>query len=215
MWLRARLAALVLLNDCRGIAATEFAMVVPIMLMVFFGTVEVQSGVATYRKATLIARTLSDLAAQAAPPPSSVNSPYATLLDSDLQNIFTAGIALITPYPQTPLKVQLSEIYVDSNLVAKIQWSKAATIGAGATQATLTTSTRSAGDTITIPPALLVRQTYLTFGEVSYLYTPVGIGYVMKSNVTLSDVSYTRPRLVVCIVYNNQPALVSGQCPAT
>ena len=53
-----------------------------------------------------------------------------------------------------------------------------------------------AGDIVTLPPALLVKQTYLIFSEVSYLYTPT-VGYVMgKAGVTLSDVAYTRPRQV-------------------
>jgi len=44
-------------RDRRGIAATEFAVIVPIMLVLFFGTVEFSSGVAVDRKVTLIART--------------------------------------------------------------------------------------------------------------------------------------------------------------
>ncbi len=59
-------------------------------------------------------------------------------------------------------------------------------------------------------PTLLVKQTYLIFSEVSYLYTPT-IGYVMgKSGVTLSDVAYTRPRQVPCVIYNGVPA---ATCP--
>ena len=219
MWLRARRSAQNMLEDCSAIAATEFAVIVPLMLVMLFGTVEFSSGVAVDRKVTLIARTLSDLTSQAAP--SSQNSPYAGVDDNALQNAFTSAIAIIQPYAQTPLNLQLSEIYVDSNLAAKIQWSKAAVIGGGATQATLTGSSRSPGNDVTsmIPTALLVRKTYLILSEVKYLYTPLGIGYVMKSNITLSDVAYSRPRQVFCVVYTtpspNQPQLVNGQCPAT
>ena len=41
---------------------------------------------------------------------------------------------------------------------------------------------RSPGDVVTsiVPAALLVKQTYLIFSEVSYLYTPA-VGYVMGS----------------------------------
>src|ERR1700751_5655659 len=63
MWLRARYSAVSLLKDRRGIAATEFAIVVPIMLVMFFGTVEFSSAVAVDRKVTLVAQTLSDLTA--------------------------------------------------------------------------------------------------------------------------------------------------------
>ena len=194
------------------------------MLVMFFGTVEISSGVAVDRKVTLVARTLSDLLSQVGPPPPPAPvSSYAPADDTYLQNVFTAGIAILTPYCAVPATLQLTEIYVDSNQVAKVQWSKAASVPTcNATQVTLTNSTRSAGDTITIPPTLLVKQTYLIFSEVSYNYTPVGIGYVMKSNVILSDVSYTRPRQVVCVIYNNLPVALpsppgspANPCPAT
>jgi Flp pilus assembly protein TadG len=196
IWFRLRRDAANMLADCRGIAATEFAVIVPVMLVMFFGTVEFSSGVAVDRKVTLVARTVSDLTSQSA----------KDVDDTYLQNVFTASIAILTPYSPTPTNATLSEIYVDSNQVAKIKWSRAATIGIGATQATLTTSTRHAGDTVTLPPALLVKQTYLIFSEVSYLYTPT-VGYVMgKAGVTLSDVAYTRPRQLTCVTYNDVPA---------
>jgi Flp pilus assembly protein TadG len=213
-----RLAAARLLADSSGIAATEFAVIVPVMLMMFFGTVELSSGVAVDRKVTLISRTLSDLTSQAAPTTPGVW--YAPVNDAYLQNAFTASIAILTPYVPAPATMQLSEIYVDTNGVAKIQWSKAATIASGATQATLANSTRIAGDVVTgvVPSQLLVHQTYLIFSEVSYLYTPLGIGYVMKNNVSLKDVAYSRPRQSTCLVYNSLPALTGPShdtCPAT
>jgi Flp pilus assembly protein TadG len=224
VWRRLRSAPTRLFKDTRGLAATEFAFIVPFMLVMFFGTVEISSGVAVDRKVTLVARTLSDLLSQAGPPPPPAPvSSYAPADDTYLQNVFTAGIAILTPYCAVPATLQLTEIYVDKNQVAKVQWSKAASVPTcNATQVTLTTSTRSAGDTITIPPTLLVKQTYLIFSEVSYNYTPVGIGYVMKSNVIMSDVSYTRPRQVVCVIYNNLPVALpsppgspANPCPAT
>jgi Flp pilus assembly protein TadG len=39
-------------------------MIVPMMLVMLFGTIEVSSGVAVNRKVTLVARTLSDLTSQ-------------------------------------------------------------------------------------------------------------------------------------------------------
>src|SRR5713226_6001328 len=95
-----------LLDDCRGIAATEFAVIVPVMLVLFFGVVEFSSGVAVDRKVTLMARTLSDLTSQSPPP--TIQSLSATVVDSDLQNIFTASISVMYPYPPPPTKVTIS-----------------------------------------------------------------------------------------------------------
>ena len=206
-------SALDMFRDRSGIAATEFAVIVPIMLVMFFGTVEFSSGVAVDRKVTLVARTLSDLTSQA--PSSAPQATYATVTDSYLQNVFTAAISMFQPYLATPTTATVSEIYVDSSNVARIQWSKGATIGSGATQATLVASSRNPGDVVTtlVPPALLVKQTYLILSEVGYLYVPT-IGYVMmKTGVSMNDVAYTRPRQVTCLIYNNLPA--ASSCPLT
>jgi len=209
VWFRLRFAAARLAGNSSGIAATEFAVIVPLMLVLFFGTVEFSSGVAIDRKVTLIARALSDLTGQAAP--TTLAATYSTVDDTYLQNVFTAGMKIVDPYPATPIQATITEVYVDSNQVAKVQWSKAATVSASASQATLAASTRHAGDVVTpiVPSALLVQQTYLIFSEVSYLYTPT-IGYVMATTgVTLADVAYTRPREVTCVIYNSLPAATS------
>ena len=208
-------SALDMFRDRSGIAATEFAVIVPLMLVMFFGVVEFSQGVAVDRKVTMVARTVSDLTSQA--PSSAPQATQSTINDTYLQNVFTASIAMFQPYVASPTNAQVSEIYVDSTGTAKIQWSKAATILGNATQATLTASSRSAGDDVTnlVPPTLLVKKTYLIWSEVSYRYVPT-IGYVMiPTGVLLSDRAFTRPRQVVCIVYNNLPALVAGSCPLT
>jgi Flp pilus assembly protein TadG len=211
IWLSARLSVRDLIADKSGIAAIEFAMIVPIMLLMFFGTLEFSSAVAVDRKVTLIARTLSDLTSQA-----------TSVADTDLTNFFTASISILTPYSPTPTKATISEIYVDSNKIAKIQWSKAATIASGATQATLATSARSAGDVVTglVPPALLVKQTSLIFSEVRYLYVPT-VGYVTntglmaQAGVNLNDVAYSRPRQSACVVYPTPTSGTPTPCPSS
>jgi len=196
IWRNARGSVRGFVADKRALAATEFAIIVPMMLVMFFGTVEFSSAVAIDRKITLIARTLSDLTSQS-----------TTLNDASMKDSFTASISVVMPYDATLVKGTISQIYIDANSVAKVQWSKAGTIASGATQATLTTSTRTAGDTVTtmIPPTLLIPSSYLILSEVKYTYTPT-IGYVLKSSVTLSDLSYTRPRQVTCVPYNNVPS---------
>jgi Flp pilus assembly protein TadG len=217
VWRRTQLAVASLWHDRRGIAAVEFAVTVPVMLVMLFGTIEISSGVAVDRKVTLIARTLSDLVSQAAADPVQ-GMMDAPVNDTYLQNVFTAGIAILTPYCATPAHLlEVSEIYIDANLVAKIQWSRAATVSScTANQAAFATATHSAGDIITLPTQLAnnsSKQTYMIMSEVKYLYAPVGISYVMTASVDLSDTAYARPRQAACVVYNNHPVLVSGVCP--
>jgi Flp pilus assembly protein TadG len=87
IWLRIRRSARDLPGDTRGIAAIEFAMIVPLMLVLFFGTVEFSSGVAVDRKVTLMARTLSDLTSQQ----------DTKIIDSTFTNIFNASTGIMTP----------------------------------------------------------------------------------------------------------------------
>lgn len=192
IWRTGRSSARAFVADRRALAATEFAVIVPLMLVLFFGTFEFSSAVAIDRKVTLIARTLSDITSQST----------GTVTDASLQNTFTASISIISPYDDAPVKSTITQIFVDANSIATVQWSKAATISSGATQASLTTSARNIGDKVTsvIPSTLLVPSTYLILSEVSYLYTP-SVGYMLKSGITLSDFSYTRPRQVSCMVY--------------
>ncbi|WP_249136362.1 TadE/TadG family type IV pilus assembly protein [Bradyrhizobium canariense] len=198
IWRNARSSVRDFVADRRAIAATEFAVIVPLMLVMFFGTVEFSSAVAIDRKVTMIARTLSDLTSQS-----------TTLADSDMQDTFTASISIIMPYDATLVNGTVVQIYINSSSVAKIQWSKSATIANGATQATLAAppTALAAGTTVTsmIPSALLIPSTYLIFSQASYLYTP-SVKFVLKSGITLSDVSYTRPRQVTCVPYNGVPS---------
>jgi Flp pilus assembly protein TadG len=186
-------------RDRRGLAAVEFALVVPLMLVLFFGALEFSSGVAVDRKVTLVARTLSDLTTQLK---------EDRLTDDELKNFFAASASILTPYSVSPMEPTLSEVYIDDKKIAKIQWSKSATIAmvSGAPQATLKDSQRKKGDTVTVPAGLLVPKTYLIWSEVSYTYKPT-IGYVMaKAGITLKNQSYTRPRQSDCV---NYPALAN------
>jgi Flp pilus assembly protein TadG len=179
IWLSARRCALDLIEDRRGIAATEFAVLVPIMLVMFFGVVEFSSGVAVDRKVTLMARTLSDLTSQS-----------TSVASSDMTNFFAASNAIMTPYSPAPTRATISELYIDPNtLVARVQWSNGS-------------SPRAVSSTVVVPSALAVAGTYLIYSEVSYRYTPA-VGYVMSmSGVNMSDTSYTRPRQSTCVFFS-------------
>jgi len=164
-------------RDSRGAAAVEFALVAPMMLTMYFGMVEVSTGVAIDRKVTLVSHTASDLVAQA-----------TTISDSDMTNVFNASSAVLTPYAVTPLTVKVTAVSIDNTGKATVAWSNFWTTAG-------MTSGYTAGSVVTssVPPGLIVNNTQLIWAEVSYVYTPI-IGYVVKSAVTLSDKFFARPR---------------------
>lgn len=51
-------------KDLSGMAATEFALLLPLLLIIFFGVVETSDALTQSRRVTLAANTLADLAAQ-------------------------------------------------------------------------------------------------------------------------------------------------------
>jgi Flp pilus assembly protein TadG len=165
------------LADKRGVSAVEFAMLLPLMVTLYLGGVEVSSAVAIDRKMTLVARTLGDLVAQA-----------TSVDNATMTSILSATTAVMAPYPDTNLKITVSSIQINSQGVAKISWSD-----------TKNGTARSIGAIVTLPAPLNVASTSLIWAEASYAYTPT-IGYVMTGTKTLTDQIYMRPRLSDCVL---------------
>lgn len=161
-----------------GIAAVEFAMLLPLMLTLWLGTTEISSGIAADRKVTLTARTTADLVSQ-----------VTGLSTSDMTNSLNAASAVIAPYNSSNLKVTVSSISIDVNSKATIAWS-----------VTKNGTARGVGSSVTLPSALLVASTCLIWSEVQYTYKPT-IGYVVTGTLTLKDQMYMRPRLSNCVTY--------------
>jgi len=160
-----------LAHERRGIAAVEFALLLPMMLTLYLGSIEVTTGVAIQRKVTLTARALADLASQ-----------YTSISSSNMSNILNASTDIIAPYASTNLAVVVSEIYVNAQGQASVVWSD-----------TLNGTALTVGQSVTVPTSLAVPNTYLILGQASYSYNPT-YGYVMTGTMTLSDQIFMAPR---------------------
>jgi Flp pilus assembly protein TadG len=137
-------------DDRRGSAAAEFCIILPVILTFTFGVAEVCSIASVSRKLTLTAHAMSDMVAQA-----------TSIDDAGIQNVMAAGKLLLRPFPaDADLKLRVSAVNIDANKQATVQWSDAQPA-----------SEKRAG-AVTIPPALLVPNTQLIWGEVSYKYKP-------------------------------------------
>jgi Flp pilus assembly protein TadG len=159
-------------RDERGVSAVEFALLLPLMVTLYLGGVEVSQGLTIDRKVTLVARTVADLAAQ-----------VTSISNSDMTNILNASTAVMLPYSVDKAKVTVSQVSIDANGNATIAWSDSKNGTA-----------RTTGSTVTLPTALNVPSSSLIWGEVSYDYKPV-IGYVITGSMNLTDQIYMRPRL--------------------
>jgi Flp pilus assembly protein TadG len=147
-------------------------MLLPLMITLYLGGVEVSQAVAVDRKVTLISRSLGDLVAQ-----------VTTVTNADMTNILAATAAIVVPYVDANLRITVSSVVIDAQGIAKIAWSD-----------TKNGTARAVGSTVTLPPALNTASTSLIWAESQYAYKPV-IGYVITGTMTLKDQIYMRPRL--------------------
>ena len=159
-------------RDKRGVSAVEFALLSPLMIGLYLGGVEISEGIGVDRKVTLTAGSIANLSAQA-----------TTIAAGDMTNIMNAATAIMAPYSTSPLKITVSCLNIDNNSAVKVKWS--ATQGGTA---------RGVGSSVSIPSALVVKNSQLLFSEVSYTYTPA-VGYVITGTLNLSDTMYMSPRI--------------------
>ena len=161
-----------------GASAIEFALLAPLMIGLYIGTVEISEGVAAYRKVTLTAGALANLTSQ-------VTGISAT----DKDNILQASIAIMEPY-QGGVAAKVSCVKIDAAGIARIAWGFATT---GVTA-------RATGEAAVVPPDLAIPGSSLIWSEVSYLYIPVtgfspGFSYIAATGKELSDQMYMSPRI--------------------
>lgn len=163
-------------RDRRGVSAVEFALIAPLLITIYFGGIEISSAVAVDRKMTLVAHTVADLVAQS----SSISS-------SEMTDILNASAAVSAPYTTANLKVVVSSVVINASNQATVAWS-----------ATLNGTKHAPGETVTLPSALNVASSSLIWGEVTYNYKPM-FGTVFKTNLTLGDSIYMRPRISAAV----------------
>ncbi len=162
-----------------GVAAVEFALLLPLMLTLYFGGVELGDALTINRKVTHVASTLSDLVTQS-----------KSITPTDMSNIFDAAAAVMAPYPVSPLTMRLTGATIDDKNVVKVAWSQ------GSNTTALTT-----GAVLTVPAGVNQASTFLVIAEVHYPYAPT-IGYVITGTFDLKSTFYLRPRISDAVCWN-------------
>jgi Flp pilus assembly protein TadG len=180
-------------TDADAMAATEFAIVVPFMLLLYVGGVELADGMAINVKVSATAHAVTDMVTQ-----------NTSLSTTQMQNILTGATAIIAPYPITGgggtllLSVTVSEISSDANGNLTLRWSQSyngTSFGPGRTNLTNLTVPTSLNGTVgnANNPNNQNDQVSFVVGEVSYAYTP-NLGYTISGTVNLQDTYWLFPR---------------------
>jgi Flp pilus assembly protein TadG len=154
-----------------GMAAVEFAVLLPFMLVAYLGGIEIGNGVAIDRKVAITTRAVADLVSRT-----------PTIKNADMSGILGASSTIIAPYPAGPLVVTVSEVTCDSHGTPTVTWSDS-----------LNGSARPIGSAVTLPGTLATPNAVYIWGEVQYAYTPT-LGYVMTGTWTLRNQIFMSPR---------------------
>jgi Flp pilus assembly protein TadG len=160
-------------RDTRGVAAVEFALVVPIVIVVYALGFELAQASTVYRK-------LTDTTVQLA----NVTSQYTTTACPDLTNIFGASTQVMSPYDPSPLTIVLSQVKTDASSNPTVSWS----VPYPSTVTPLTT-----GAAVVMPAGMASPNSHYILVQTTYTYTPV-IGGAFMANLPMSNQVFMIPR---------------------
>jgi Flp pilus assembly protein TadG len=158
-----------------GLAAVEFALILPILVMLWIGGVEVTQALSVDRRLNNLASAIGDLVAR---------SKIVTY--SDVDAIFDIAPGALFPFSVTGLQMRITAVNMDSSGDAKVAWSRAEGI---------TTYPDNQAMNSVVPALLRVPDTQIIVAEVYHTYRPA-VGYVITGSVVLDDRMFFVPRLV-------------------
>jgi Flp pilus assembly protein TadG len=156
-----------------GMAAVEFAMILPVMLVLVFGAIEITDAVICKTDVSDTASAAADLIAQE----SSVGT-------ADMTNVFSALSSMVYPFPIANLKIVITSAIDDGHGGATVDWSKANTGTA-----------RTPGTPVTVPAGLVTVGGSVIMTEVTYNFTPP-TNWLVKIPITMTNSFYSHPRRV-------------------
>jgi Flp pilus assembly protein TadG len=179
------------LRDRKGLAAVEFALLLPVMITLFFGVVETSAALSCRAQVTSIAATVADLVAQS-----------STTSAGDLQNVFNAGNTILYPYydpskgKNTKPDIVIASIVDDGSgaangnkLTGRVAW----VCYQGTAPSGL-----AVGSTVTFDQPLMTQNGSVIYSEARYTYqSPTS--KMIAGTIQMSNKFYSKPRRVAQI----------------
>lgn len=157
--------------DRRGVSAVEFALIAPLLILAYVGTVQTTLALSADRKVTGATNAIADLVAQ-----------NDAVDAGTLADIFAAGRALVLPYASDRLEMRVTSLRADAAGTVEFLWSEGNGMPA-----------RSAGDLPPIPAGVLLPEAGVVVVETRYPYeTPFADAGFGRFN--FAETVYMRPR---------------------
>lgn len=182
-----------LIGDRRGVAAVEFAFIAPLMLCMYFVTMEVSQGIETNKKVGRVGSMVADLITQ-----------QQKTSKSEIDAIMKIAESIVQPYGRSSPGIIVTAIEVtdESTPKVKVVWSRKLVNGVyskGANPGTITT----------IPKPLEVKGSFLIRVESELSYKPVitwsasqkaALGLASAfDGIEMGKTYYLRPRMSTTI----------------
>jgi Flp pilus assembly protein TadG len=183
-------------RDAKGLAALEFALILPVLITMLFGMGELSLAVVCRTTITQVASTVADLVAQESTPTS-----------SDLSNVYYAANTILYPYypnlsaskPTIRITSVIYDTTTNSTTVGKVAWTCTQS-GSG----TLSPASRAVNSTVELKTPEGVAKELLSAGS-SVLMAEVAYSYsspttkLLAAPINMRDSFYTKPRRVAQI----------------
>jgi Flp pilus assembly protein TadG len=161
-------------RDRRGVSAVEFALIAPVLIIMYCGMAELTQAMMAQRRLSNIASSIGDLVAQ--------NSQTGPLKTAD---IFTIGKTIMAPFSVSTLKMCVASVSSDATGKDTVVWSQPST--------TMSTCPAAGAVLTDVPVGVLPASKTVILARASYVYTSP-IQLVMPTSLTFSRTYYLRPR---------------------
>jgi Flp pilus assembly protein TadG len=175
-------------HDKNGLAAVEFAFLLPVMITIFFGMVEVAAAVSCRADVSNVASTAADLVAQ-----------EGTATTADLSNVFNASNTILYPYydgtSQDTTKNVKPNITIASVIDNGATDFKSGTVAWVCAQGTASVHV---GQVINFGQALMTTGGSIVYANITYNYASP-TSKVIAPAIAMQNTFYTKPRRVAKI----------------
>lgn len=159
-----------LASDKKGVAAIEFAIIAPILFILYFLTMETSQAIDVNKRVSRMASEAADLATQ-----------QQTLTKSQVDAILEIGESVIQPYNRSLPTIKMTgiEITDDATPQVLVAWSRKLVNGTA-------TVGDAVGTTTTVPDKLKIAGTFLVRVDANLAYKPV-LTWTANQKTSLSE----------------------------
>lgn len=163
-----------------GVAAVEFALILPIMLLVYIGMVEVSTLISMDRKIQSVSGAVGDLVARS----------DGIITATTLNDYVRVAGGIMTPYPMEPLVQVVSMVHVAANGDTKVSWSRRYE-----NQILKPSGAHAAGSSYHLPSQIIAiaKEQYVIVAESGYDYKPL-YGIIVDQPISLYRENFYLPR---------------------